>query len=378
MHRVLEWVLGKNRDISLIEQAIEDENLEILSQLLSCIPGVDYQSALIKACARDISFVELLLEHGGNAVLVQQSLEARSTLLKIAVENDQVATVKLLLEKGAIVNATSSRGATPLHIAIGENLSHLVTILLNAGADPNIQHDEGAAPLIYATAKGHVQVVKILINHGACVDTCCEDKMLIMGTKASLNPKFDWEQNTLLHSAARDGHEHLVELLVQRGVDMESRNMFNQAPLSLAAEQGQVATSQLLLTHGADIESTVELGYTPLFWASYSGQVEVVRTLLRAGANIEAKSFNGRTALHKAAQSGQAAVVKVLLENGADIEATDSQYYRTPLDWAASKGYSDIVQLLLRQSYRKDCYTPLRHQSLLNPVLSRDSHYQSQ
>jgi ankyrin repeat protein len=47
--------------------------------------------------------------------------------------------VKLLIEKGADVNAVNQFGFTPLHVAISNRLSGIVRVLLKAGADPLIK-----------------------------------------------------------------------------------------------------------------------------------------------------------------------------------------------------------------------------------------------
>src|SRR5204863_8229956 len=60
------------------------------------------------------------------------------TGLHMAIQNNRVATVRALLDKGADVAEYNSRGETPLHIA--SNLGHykIIHLLIEKGADPNI------------------------------------------------------------------------------------------------------------------------------------------------------------------------------------------------------------------------------------------------
>ncbi|KAK5629540.1 hypothetical protein RRF57_005255 [Xylaria bambusicola] len=67
------------------------------------------------------------------------------------------------------------------------------------------------------------------------------------------------------------------------------------------------------------------------------------------GAIIEAECKDGRTPLLWAARKGYEAVVQQLLEKGAAIEATDKEGGRTPLLWAARNGYETVVQQLLEK-----------------------------
>jgi ankyrin repeat protein len=53
--------------------------------------------------------------------------------------NGNMEAVKLLIEKGADVNAVNQFGFTPLHVAISNRLSGIVRVLLKAGADPLIK-----------------------------------------------------------------------------------------------------------------------------------------------------------------------------------------------------------------------------------------------
>jgi ankyrin repeat protein len=85
--------------------------------------------------------------------------------------------------------------------------------------------------------------------------------------------------------------------------------------------QGQEAVVELLLEKGADVESKSRYGsQTPLLLAVGNGHKAVVKLLLEKGANVECKSRYGRRPLWYAAEKGHEAVVKLLLEKGADVE----------------------------------------------------------
>ena len=53
----------------------------------------------------------------------------------------------------------------------------------------------------------------------------------------------------------------------------------------------------------------------------------------------------GRTALHRAAYGGHLASATRLLEGGADLTLRD-KYGKTALDYARSRGHSEVVALL--------------------------------
>jgi len=60
----------------------------------------------------------------------------------------------------------------------------------------------------------------------------------------------------------------VVQLLLEKGADIESKDTDGQTPLSWAAQDGCEAVVQLLLEKGADIESKDTDGQTPLLWAT--------------------------------------------------------------------------------------------------------------
>jgi ankyrin repeat protein len=76
---------------------------------------------------------------------------------------------------------------------------------------------------------------------------------------------------TALSWAAMGGHEAMVELLLEKGADMECRSNDYRKPLWWAAKKGHKAVVKLLLEKGADVEcnsrNDSRNGWAPLPWA---------------------------------------------------------------------------------------------------------------
>jgi ankyrin repeat protein len=87
---------------------------------------------------------------------------------------------------------------------------------------------------------------------------------------------------------------------------------YRQTALYLMAACGHEAVVQLLLEKGADVDAKDNDGGTALHKTAGSGHEAVVRLLLEKGADVDAKSNDGWTALHWAAESGHEAVVQLL------------------------------------------------------------------
>jgi ankyrin repeat protein len=91
--------------------------------------------------------------------------------------------------------------------------------------------------------------------------------------------------------------------------------------LQVAATFGYDNIIQLLLEKGTDINALWKTISTALIAASYSGRDETVKLLLEKGADIHAHSQRHSTALHAASACGHDQIIKQLIEKGADVNA---------------------------------------------------------
>ncbi|KAK5995239.1 Serine/threonine-protein phosphatase 6 regulatory ankyrin repeat subunit B [Cladobotryum mycophilum] len=318
-------------------------------------------SPLLQAASNGYeAVVKLLLEKG--AVIELKDSVGRTPLLWAAI-NGHEAVVKLLLEKGAAIKLKDSVDRTPLLWAAINDHKAIVKLLLENGADIESRDIRyGRTPLLCAAMNGHEAIVKLLLEKGAVIEL--KDGvgrtpllwaamngyeailMLLLENGASIQCKDDYG-HTPLSWAAIKGQDAVVKLLLENGLDIESRDiLYGQTPLSWAAINGREAIVKLLFEQGAAVEfSDVSCSHTPLIWTAMNGHEAIIELLLEKGANIESRDGEGRTPLFWAAFHGHEATVKLLLRKGANIGCEDSSG-RSPLWWAAEKGYTAIVQLL--------------------------------
>ncbi|XP_052183471.1 ADP-ribosylation factor GTPase-activating protein AGD3-like isoform X2 [Diospyros lotus] len=85
--------------------------------------------------------------------------------LHLACQTADIGMVELLLQHGANINASDSRGQTPLHHSIIRGRTTIVKLLLTRGANPEVVDKEGKTPLqLVQETCDDIQVLAILKN----------------------------------------------------------------------------------------------------------------------------------------------------------------------------------------------------------------------
>lgn len=178
-----------------------------------------------------------------------------------------------------------------------------------------------------------------------------------LGLYAALNQLiihgFDVNQQSVLCRASERGHTNIVELLIEKGADVNQMCACTGAtPLYIAAKNGHTDVVKVLIANKAVVDQTcTDAGLRPLYIAAQNGHTEVVEVLLANQANVDiiCKDYGyGGTALYIAAKKGRTKVVEVLLANHADVNPIRSRDGATALYIAAEKGHTEIVELLIR------------------------------
>src|ERR1700742_5001133 len=129
---------------------------------------------------------------------------------------------------------------------------------------------------------------------------------------------------TSLHLASTHGHLTVAELLIQNGVNVNSRNQNQETALHVTSHNGHLKIAQLLLTSGSDINSRDGQDSTPLHKAAQRGYLDIVKLLLNSGADVNIRDSNDANALDMARQCGSVDVAKFLAER---MGANDSHFF---------------------------------------------------
>lgn len=100
-----------------------------------------------------------------------------------------------------------------------------------------------------------------------------------------------------LHEAAFMGNLDALKAHITAKSDLNKKDEYGSAPLSIAAVFGKPQVAELLIKAGADLNVKSADGSTPLHSASFFGRTDISKMLLNNGADITIRNNYGSTAL---------------------------------------------------------------------------------
>ncbi|MDI2587282.1 ankyrin repeat domain-containing protein [Psychrobacillus sp. NEAU-3TGS] len=121
---------------------------------------------------------------------------------------------------------------------------------------------------------------------------------------------------TWLHVAAKKGHFEIVEYLIHKGIDVNTKgDVFDASPLRVAAGAGHLEIARYLIKAGAELDVSLAKR-NPLFGAIYGGHKEVVKFLVEKGIDISIRytgeNIKDMNAYEYAREFGQTEIAEYL------------------------------------------------------------------
>lgn len=155
------------------------------------------------------------------------------------------------------------------------------------------------------------------------------------------------KQQEIITAAKNDSTESL-KLALDKGLNVNARDMLEDTPLMIAARRGNVESVKLLIEAGADVNASNRNGNTALILAAEKGSEPVVRKLVEAGAKINAIGADGLSALVSSVRNGFGDIALFLIHSGADVNIKSRYPYRPALTEAAINGDKRLTEALLK------------------------------
>ncbi len=198
------------------------------------------------------------------------------------------------------------------------------------------RHKHHGTTFHVASYSGHEKIVQIMLDRGADVNA----QGGIYGNA--------------LQIASWIGHEKIVQILLDRGAVVNVQSGIYGNALQIASTRGHEKIVQMLLSGGANVNAQTREDQTPLQAASYNGHEKVVQILLDNEADVNVQGKLG-SALRIASGFAHEKVVRILLDNGADVNEQDEDH-GSALQAAARGGHYRVVQILLNKGAGIDAH----------------------
>ncbi|XP_037686274.1 nuclear factor NF-kappa-B p105 subunit isoform X2 [Choloepus didactylus] len=226
--------------------------------------------------------VKMLLAVQRHLTAVQD--ENGDSVLHLAVIHLHAQLVRDLLEvtcgliSDDIINMRNDLYQTPLHLAVITKQEDVVEDLLRAGADPSLLDRLGNSVLHLAAKEGHDGILNILLKHKKA---------------ALLINQPNGEGLNAIHLAMLSNSMPCLRLLMAAGANVNAQEQKSgRTALHLAVEHDNISLAGCLLLEGdAHVDSTTYDGTTPLHIAAGRGSARLAALLKAAGADPLIENF---------------------------------------------------------------------------------------
>ena len=176
-----------------------------------------------------------------------------------AIQRDDPAKVRELLERGFDANTIDPKGRSGLYLALSEPSPKAAQVLVDwSKTDVNRLNANGESALMIAALKGNLELATKLVEKGADIN------------------KTGW---TPLHYAASSGYLAIIALLLDQSAYIDAESPNRTTPLMMAAMYGSAQAVRLLLRDGADPNLKNQQGLTALQFAQRGNRMDSVEAI---------------------------------------------------------------------------------------------------
>jgi len=305
----------------------------------------DEETPLMRAInANDLAKVKQLVEAGAN---VNESGFSIDSPIRLAVKKGNFKIVQYLVEKGAKDNYAVGDAANQNNMTITKflvdhkfkigqaivygaenNNLEMVKFLASHGADVDFSQKRRTglfrrtfvSPIGQAVYHNNLKMVNVLVEHGLPIETAINEA-LDYGRNdiiMSLSNQLD-DKGWLLIEAFKRSNDPIVQKLITQGVPPNVEDENGNTILLIAASNGDLElVKKCLNDYKLYLHKKNNLGENVLMKAVYSGSTPLCKYLIEKGINLESQNNKGETALFYSMSNQSMELFEFLLANGAN------------------------------------------------------------
>ncbi|PTY39925.1 ankyrin repeat domain-containing protein [Brachyspira hampsonii] len=306
---------------SLIPDAIEEDNIEMVKYLISIGQDVnaqifadgDWINSPMKIAAQNgnIEIAKLLIDKGAN-------LNSSDDYIYNAIDYGNYDIAKLLIDNDVFNLNTNTTREQAIELAKKKKYYEMEKLLSSEDSNNIDGYDE----LMNAVSKGDMKALEKLIKD----DT-------------DLNKQYD--NITPLNLAAARNDKEMVKFLAEKGADINLEDGYGYTPLMKAIDYYNIGLAKNIVDLKPDLNAICSAtGDTPLTYLvnanKYGGGADLCYYMIKNGADINKKNKEGNTPLMIAAASYSYGIVGVLVNMGADYNIKNKEG-QTAIDIASAR-----------------------------------------
>lgn len=273
----------------------------------------------------NIALIDLLIALGGNINCFDSKY--KRNLLMIACKCGNINVIKNVFEKGVFdVKAIDHLGNTAFLYSLTsrKNTIEIMRFLIEKGSDPLVTTKTRNMTALHLACREYLgEVAEFLLTD----ESCCA--------------KFDLKNiqaagDGLIQSAmnlSSDNVMRILDLLIQKGADINERNTANQTAIDYASDCTNEVLS-FLLSHGADVNSVNYYGYNCLqnvvvrrYYLNIDKELFEIFINHRVNLNFQ-QVTDGDTVLHficNKALNWNFGIMELLLDSGARTDIANNK-----------------------------------------------------
>jgi ankyrin repeat protein len=256
----------------------DDDNTEVVVAGLVGSGGGGLTALVFAAREGDLESAQILLEAGAD---VNQTTEYGWTPLLTATNNRHYKLGRLLMDWGADVNRANKGGWSPLYIATdNRNIEggdypvpkpdmdslEYIRLLLDYGANPNARvrdntltrtiftmqwlFENGATAFVRAAQSSDMDLLKLLLTYGADPKIATVHNDTALTVAAGIG----WVEG-VTYEWSKQANFDVIKMLLDLGLDPNGANNDGRTPLMGAAMKGRNDVVQLLVDRGAKLDT---------------------------------------------------------------------------------------------------------------------------
>lgn len=326
-------------DNNLFLKIIRHNNIKIIEHVLRYGINMQHSNKNTRAvhwiCKYGrASHVKILIE---KKIYLEHKTENDIRPIHIACRYNNYKIIKLLVDNNVSLNVADKYGNRPIHFVCRFGNIKILKYIVLKGADINVRNNKNITPLHMACKIGDFQMAKYLIDSG--VNYECQDDMYLRpihyvsyyecgleenyakiadlliqkGVELKKENKSEW---TPVHWASRNGKLKIIKILSSH-VDLNLCDKKNSQAIHVACKFGHSSVVQYLVDKGVDLETKNNLGDTPIHFACYFNYTSIVKILIKKRINLEEKDKLGKLPIHIACTKSNWDIVELLI-NGYD------------------------------------------------------------